>query len=140
MSIANIKSALILGLGFRPDVKADICSPAYALKEALQKRGVGVWLHDPLYAAEELAAKGFTQNVATPYERGFDVVILNTAHQAFKSLDFSRLASLGCKLFVDGRNCCDAARVVSGGLAYRGVGKGETCSCSPPRKAVGAAV
>ena len=51
--------ALILGLGFRPQVKEDAFSPAYPLAAELAHRGAEVQLHDPLYSPDEIRQRGF---------------------------------------------------------------------------------
>jgi len=119
----NVKSTLILGLGFRPNVKEDICSPAYQLNQLLRMKGVQTFLNDPLYTEEELTNKGFI-SVEDPYSRQFDAIFLVTAHEQFGSLDFQRLAKNGCKILIDGRNAIENESVVKSGLAYRGMGTG----------------
>ena len=69
----------ILGLGFRPGVKVDTLSPAFALRDHVQHRGAIATIEDPLYSPEELRAAGFkpaTVETAT-------LVVLNTAHEEF---------------------------------------------------------
>jgi len=124
--IANeftIKSALLLGLGFRPQVKEDVCSPAYLVREALEAKGADVYLWDPLYTQDEITSKGFGP-VLDPYASTHDAVVLITAHEKFLDLDFKRFYQNGVKVFVDGRNCTDPTKVTGSGIAYRGIGIG----------------
>ena len=48
---------LILGLGFRPEVKEHTLSPAFLIREEALKRHAAVYLHDPLYSPEEIARR-----------------------------------------------------------------------------------
>lgn len=115
-------NVLILGLGFRPEVKEQICSTAFLLKPALIAKGANVTIHDPLYTDEEIAVHGFK---AGGYEEGKapDVIILNTSHKPYYTLDFADLANRGLKAVIDGRNIWNPEQVRSSGIAYIGVGK-----------------
>jgi nucleotide sugar dehydrogenase len=128
------KRALILGLGFRPQVKEDACSPAYTLAAELEKRGAQPELHDPLYTPEELRKRGFTPAAFAVKGAGWktltevaapapDLLILNTAHAAYAELDFKRLAALGLKAVLDGRNFWNPETVRAVGLFCLAIGK-----------------
>ena len=118
----NGRRVLILGLGFRPEVKEHAYSTAFRLHAELRRREAEVYLDDPLYEASEIRAHGFTpgrlDNRPAP-----EVVILNTAHQAYRALDFADLAQRGTRVIVDGRNSWSADRVRTAGLLYFGVGQ-----------------
>ncbi|MFA6318967.1 MAG: nucleotide sugar dehydrogenase, partial [Elusimicrobiota bacterium] len=116
------RRVLILGLAFRPQVKEQICSPAYLLRDEAARLGAEVLVHDSLYTDEEIKALGFTPS---PLECNptAEVVVLNTAHRAFENLDFSKLAGQGVKVIVDGRNLWTAEAVRKAGLAYFGIGR-----------------
>jgi nucleotide sugar dehydrogenase len=113
---------LILGLGFRPEVKEHICSPAFALRDELLRRGAHATLHDPLYSAQELEGFGFKPGTLED-QPGPEVLILNTAHSEYGRLDFGRLAARGLKAVVDGRNLWQPEQVRAAGLLYVGVGR-----------------
>jgi nucleotide sugar dehydrogenase len=128
------KRALILGLGFRPQVKEDACSPAYALAAELAGRGAQAELHDPLYTPEEIRQRGFTpaafavKGAGWPTLSGLaapapELIILNTAHAAYAALDFKRLAALGLKAVLDGRNFWNPDPIRAAGLFYLAVGR-----------------
>lgn len=121
------RRVLILGLGFRPEVKEHICSPAYNLRDELVRRGAKASIHDPLYSQEELRDYGFTacglDDMPTP-----EVIILNTAHSAYSTLDFSRLAKQGLQVVVDGRALWRSEQVHAAGLIYIGVGQPDEIS------------
>ena len=123
----------ILGLGFRPGVKVDTFSPAYTLRDGLVERGARVTIEDPFYSQVELRDAGFEPGTA----HGARVVVLNTAHEAFASLDFASLRNSGVEVVLDGRNHFDQAAVEGAGLTYFGVGR---ASCYEGEGAVTAPV
>jgi len=112
----------ILGLSFRPNVKVDIFSTAYPLREVLQARGAVVTIEDPLYTEEELRAAGFETAVAG--RDPLDAVIGNAAHHSFLRPDFAQWRSSGITALVDGRHMWDRRMVEASGILYLGVGQG----------------
>lgn len=116
------RRAMILGLGFRPQIKEHICSPAFQLREELVRRGAQVSLHDPLYSAEEICGHGFLPaTLSDPVVP--EVLILNTAHELYQNLDFAYFAARGLKVVVDGRNLWSGNQVRQAGLLYLGIGR-----------------
>ncbi len=115
-------SVRILGLGFRPEVKEHILSPAFLLRDAAERRGAAVSLDDPLYTADEVRHLGFTpgalEDAVLP-----PVLILNTYHQAYGSLDFHDLARRGVRAVVDGRAAWSPVAVARAGICYIGIGQ-----------------
>jgi UDPglucose 6-dehydrogenase len=124
-ALGRIKGSnmLILGLGFRPNVKEDTKSPAYLLKEALEHQGARVSLYDPLYSSDELKKKGFKEGRLDGPGRT-DAIILNTAHKEFLKLDWRSLRRRGVTVFVDGRNCFNPEDIEKHGIKFIGIGKG----------------
>ena len=116
------RRVLIMGLGFRPQVKDHICSPAFLIKEALARRGSSVTLHDPLYSASEVRAHGFIPGEWTD-EPAPEVLIGTTAHSRYKELDFSDLAARGVRAVLDGCGCWDPGSVRRHGIFYLGIGR-----------------
>jgi nucleotide sugar dehydrogenase len=116
------KRVHILGLGFRPDVKVDIFSTAYPLRDALVARGAIVTIEDPCYSAEELRAMGFA--AARAGSDALDAAMLNTAHTAFKHPDFAQWRASGIEALVDGRDFWEPQTVRDAGIVYLGVGRG----------------
>lgn len=108
------KRALILGLGFRPNVKESACSPAYSLKTALEARNAKVALHDPMFTPDEIQKHGFEPGRPD----GQDIIILNTAHPEYAKLDFARLAKAGTKIILDGRDFWTQTDVENHGIKY----------------------
>jgi UDP-N-acetyl-D-mannosaminuronate dehydrogenase len=115
------KKALILGLGFRPNVKEDALSTTYLLHDALTREGFEVWVHDTEYSPEEINAKGLNAAVDI-YSNNAEVVFLVTMHKEFREIDFLQLSKTGTKFFVDGRNAIDKQKVAEVGIQYFGIG------------------
>lgn len=113
------KKVLILGLSFRPQVKAAAYSPAFTLIDEVRQRGGHVRINDPLYSDHELREYGLEPGELP----GHEIIVLNTSHEEFASLDFETLAKEGLKAVVDGRNLWDGERVRAAGIRYIGVGK-----------------
>jgi UDPglucose 6-dehydrogenase len=119
----------ILGLGFRPEVKEHLMSPAFGVRTALQARGARAVLVDPLYSTDEIAAHGFDPaslddlTTPTPSLPAIDALILVTAHKALLALDWVRVAARGVRVALDGRNAWDARALRDAGLTYLGVGR-----------------
>lgn len=124
------RRTLILGLGFRPQVKEHIFSPAFQLRDDLLQRGALVQIHDPLYQDNEIQALGFIAGSLTvsPFP---EVIILNTAHTIYKELDFKFLAENGVKAIVDGRTMWSPQKVRDAGLLYIGIGIPDDSTHSP---------
>jgi nucleotide sugar dehydrogenase len=115
------RRVVILGVAFRPQVKEAAYSPAYSLRDELEKRGAAVVAHDPLYSEAEIERLGFRPGNV----EGNEIVILNTAHNAYRSLDWHALAGTGARVLVDGRNAASPEDVRRAGIAYVGVGRGD---------------
>ena len=116
------RRVLILGLGFRPQVKEHICSPAFLIqKKLLQSRAI-VSLHDPLYSDNELRAHGFSPGSWTE-DPVPEVLIANTAHHKYRDLDFAKLATHGVQAVLDGCNCWAPDSVRKHGIFYMGIGR-----------------
>jgi len=116
------KTALILGLGFRPDVKEDTFSTAYLLRESLVSKGFQTELHDPHYTKEEISSRGFSVAADVCSSRSA-VIFLVTCHSMYQSLDWRRLRENGCRVLVDGRNLLDPKLITAHGIRYVGIGR-----------------
>lgn len=114
------QSVLMLGLGFRPQVKDSSNSPAYKLRDELKRRGAQPYIQDGLYTDDELRALGFEtwESSSLP-----PVVILVTAHEEFKQMKPAKLAARGCEVLVDGRNAFSHSDASKSGIIYIGVGR-----------------
>jgi nucleotide sugar dehydrogenase len=117
--------AMILGLGFRPQVKEQIFSPAFLLRDELLRRGAAVFLNDPLYTDDEIRFHSFSPvKLDAPVLP--EVLILNTAHMAYQDLDFGALSLRGVQVVVDGRAFWQPETVSQAGVLYLGVGRPAT--------------
>jgi nucleotide sugar dehydrogenase len=115
----------ILGLGFRPDVKEQICSPTFQLDAALWARGAQVRVHDPLFDAAELAGHGLAAwDPDSPSWRP-EAIVLATGHTAYRRLDLKALRAAGLRAVLDGRRFWDPAAVSELGLEYIGTGRSD---------------
>ena len=117
------KRVHLLGLAFRPGVKVDTLSPAYALREHLQKLDAVVTLEDPCYTKEEIHAAGFEHGSA----ENAQLVVLNTAHKEFATPDFAAWRRTGVEAVLDGRNLWQRYEVEAAGLLYFGIGRSARC-------------
>jgi len=109
----------VLGLGFRPGVKVDTFSPAYALRTELQTLGAFVTISDPHYSDDEIRALGFHPAALEDAK----VVVLNTAHDEYERPDFAAWERAGVEVVLDGRNLWDQTSVEAAGLRYFGIGR-----------------
>jgi nucleotide sugar dehydrogenase len=118
------QEVLLLGLGFRPEVKEDAFSTTYLLHSELLRRDARPLVHDTMFSADEIGARGFTPAVLDAHQLP-PVVVLVTAHTDYMKLTFDDLAARGVKVVVDGRNVWDGAQARDAGLVYIGIGRGE---------------
>lgn len=116
------KSALILGLSFRPNIKEDTFSTTYLLHEVLLKEGFEVHVHDTEFSVAELEQKGF-HAARDLYTTQAEAIFVVTMHKQYAQLDFSKFVSAGAKVLVDGRNNIDRKKVEDAGLKYIGIGR-----------------
>jgi nucleotide sugar dehydrogenase len=113
------KKVHLLGLGFRPEVKVDIFSPTYALRDELQRLGAQVTIEDPFYTDEELRDAGFEPGAI----KAACFVVLSTAHKEFANPDFVAWQKAGVEVVLDGRNQWDQQEVETAGILYFGIGR-----------------
>ncbi len=132
------RTIAILGLTFKPNTDDMREAPALSVIQALQDAGARVRAHDP-HGME--AARPLLNDVefgASPYDiaEGADAIVIVTEWDAFRALDFDRLAKLmRSPVLVDLRNIYPPAEVVERGFAYSGVGRTVDAS----RPGIGAA-
>jgi len=113
------KKVHILGLGFRPGVKVDTFSPAYALRDHLLRMDAVVTIEDPHYSDAELLQAGFDRGSAGTSS----LLVLNTAHPEFSRPDFTAWRSAGVEVILDGRNFWNQAAAEEAGILYFGIGR-----------------
>jgi len=83
---------LILGLAYKANVDDDRESPTYKLIEKLESLGATVSFHDPhipvIPKTREHAEYAGRKSVAEISDQ-YDLILLSTGHEAYKSFDFS---------------------------------------------------
>ena len=122
------RRVLVMGFGFRPGVKVDTLSPAYALLDELSRRGAVAMLTDPYYSDDELRQAGFATGTLADSE----AVVLNTAHQQFADADFAAWRRHGIEAVLDGRNLWSQHAAEAAGLVYLGIGRAATSRSTKP--------
>jgi nucleotide sugar dehydrogenase len=110
---------LILGVGYRADVREDAFSSAFRLRDELRAVGARVYAHDPYFDDEHLRKLGFEPyDLVAPLP--VKVAILQAGHAVYRDLTATSLP--GLELFVDGRNALDPAQLAGGEVRYVGIG------------------
>jgi UDP-N-acetyl-D-glucosamine dehydrogenase len=111
---------LVLGIGYRGDVREDAFSSAFGLRDELLAAGARVYGHDPYFDAAHLRSTGFE-----PYDlerpQPIRVAVLQAAHDAYRDIDPRSIP--GLELFVDGRNAIDRGPYERAGIGYVGIGR-----------------
>jgi len=82
---------LILGLAYKPNVDDDRESPSYYLMERLEQLGAYVSYHDP-YIPEIRPTRRFskfTGRISRQINNDYDLILIVTAHDDYKEIDFS---------------------------------------------------
>lgn len=94
---------LILGLAYKANVDDDRESPSYVLMEKLEARGATVAYHDPYIPVIRPTREHghYAGRKSQPVSADYDLILIATAHEAFRGLDFSGYAIP----VVDTRNC-----------------------------------
>jgi UDPglucose 6-dehydrogenase len=120
------KTIAVWGLAFKPNCDDIRESPALALIRQLGYDGARIRAYDPV--AMEETAKLFpeVEYCAGPYEAatGADAIVLATAWEHFRTVDFERLRTLVHRpLILDGRNFLDGDAATGAGFIYAGIGR-----------------
>jgi UDPglucose 6-dehydrogenase len=130
LKILKGKTIGLLGLTFKPETDDLRDAPAINLAEQLHRLGAKVKAFDPLYSQENitpLQAIPSTVTLARSLEalaQDCDALVLVTDWEAFRYLEFARLAQLmNTPVILDGRNCLDPDHVSAAGFYYLGMGR-----------------
>ncbi|RRD51685.1 nucleotide sugar dehydrogenase [Buchananella hordeovulneris] len=99
------RKVVVLGASYRGKVKETAFSGVFATVEELGKLGAEVFVHDPMYSAEELAQFGWQ-----PYTLGepVDAAIIQADHPEYAVLTPADLP--GVRALLDGRRVTDPAK------------------------------
>ncbi|MFC5558819.1 nucleotide sugar dehydrogenase [Ureibacillus thermophilus] len=113
------KNILILGLAFRENVKETANSSTLLLADELKQKGAVVYVDDPLYTSEEIAAFQVQPFLVNDREK-IDAIILQAYHAQYKDFDFKQFPN--CQFVLDGRNVLDLKIIEGLGMKYQGIG------------------
>ena len=119
------KTIALLGLAFKPNTDDMRDAPSLAIVTALEDAGAKVRAHDPAGMDQARAQLPDVTLCADPYEcaHGAEALVIVTEWDAFRALDFNRLAELmASPSIVDLRNVYRPEDVRRRGFRYVGVG------------------
>ena len=125
---AKDSKIVVLGLTYKANVKDTRNTPAIPLIHELKRHGCEIVGVDPLLSEEEISDLG-----AIPYKTledasvEADCILLVTAHNRFKTIDFKKLKEKNKKkkvLLFDGRGFWNGKDAINSGFVYRGIGWG----------------
>jgi nucleotide sugar dehydrogenase len=118
-SIKNSK-IVVLGLSYKENVGDPRESPATDLIKHLIERDAQVVAVDPYI--NEYSVVSLEKDIYNAIN-GADVLVLVTAHDEFKNIDFKRAKDLmKTPIFIDGRRIYDPQKIKEMGFHYRGIG------------------
>jgi len=114
---------VILGLSYKENVGDLRESPVRYLIQYLKKMDANITVIDPYIPEERIAEFGVIpgRNIYSAAQ-GSDALILMTAHNEFKNLDFEKLGRLmRTRVFIDGRRVYSPEEVK--GFTFRAIGR-----------------
>ena len=114
------KKVLIMGLGYREDIKETFLAPTIELIKELKKLNCEIFIEDYLFSSSEIEKYGAKKYDAFSQDEEFEAVILSTYHSKYSDFDFSKLKT---KIILDGRNKLDKESIISSGIEYLGIGQ-----------------
>jgi nucleotide sugar dehydrogenase len=114
------KKVLVLGLGYREDIKETFLSPSLKVIEILRKKKTDIYLDDYLFSKEEIERFGVNKYDLFSQDEKFDAVILVTFHSKYRSFKFEKIKT---KAILDGRNVLDREKIEKSGIKYIGIGR-----------------
>ena len=120
------KTVALLGLTFKPNTDDMRDAPSIAIATALADAGVNVRAYDPegMDAAKTMMPDLTYCSNAYDAAKGADVVVIVTEWDAFRALDFKRLAEVMANtVLVDLRNIYNRETIERAGFAYSSVGR-----------------
>ncbi|MBW6389614.1 MULTISPECIES: UDP-glucose dehydrogenase family protein [Halomonadaceae] len=126
------KTIAVWGLAFKPNTDDMREAPSRALMEALWEAGARVQAYDPEAADECRRIYGERDDLTLSEQRddtleGAHALVICTEWKAFRTIDFSELyEKLEEPVLVDGRNLFQPDTVKAAGLAYYGIGRGDS--------------
>jgi nucleotide sugar dehydrogenase len=123
---------VVLGLSYKENVGDDRESPSVELIDELAKNQALVTIVDPYIKETEVygtlkesEVHGTLENDVYMALEGADAMILMTAHDEFRELDFEKIKKLmKIPIIIDGRRIFDPSQLEDMGFYYRGIGRG----------------
>ncbi|HXK33352.1 MAG TPA: nucleotide sugar dehydrogenase [Dehalococcoidia bacterium] len=112
-------TVVVLGLAYRAGVKEWRHSSAFGLYNALVAAGATAYVHDPLFAREEIEALGLEAPPSWPLP--CDALVVQAWHGEYGGLDLRAFA--GLKAVLDARAALEPAAVEGLGVRYVGIGR-----------------
>lgn len=113
---------VILGYSYKENVGDPRESPAKTLVKHLSGKGANVIVVDP-YIEKIDENLGILNNDLYGALNGADALVLMTAHNDFKSIDFNKVKeSMNLPIVIDGRRIYDCESLKQNGFYYKGVG------------------
>ena len=113
---------VVLGFSYKENVGDPRESPAKTMIKHLKKKGANVIVVDP-YIEEINNEFGILKTDMYEALKGADAMVLITAHDDFKSIDFQRIKKLmNSPIVIDGRRIYDPDELRDIGFIYKGVG------------------
>lgn len=117
----------IFGVSCRPNVKVAEGSRAKMLINMLNKKGMIVWVYDPLFSYKELVKMGYSaeRTLKKTVEKA-DCLVITVGHDRFRRLSLGKIKFLVRKpaAIVDMGCVIDPVKAEKEGFVYRGVGRG----------------
>jgi nucleotide sugar dehydrogenase len=110
---------VVLGLAYRADVKESRHTSTFGVVNALAAGGATVYVHDPLYSADEIRAHGLEPPPSCPLP--CDAIVVQAWHAQYEPLDLKAFS--GLRAILDPRAALDPATIAGAGIAYVGVGR-----------------
>lgn len=107
----------VFGVAYRGEVKESAFSGVFPIVESLIRLGAKVYVHDPMYADEELMQLGLS---AYHYGDPVDAAVLHTDHAEYRELHRMQIPEI--KTFLDGRGVTKESNWQ--GVRYHVCGKG----------------
>ena len=127
LKILKGKTVGLLGISFKPDTDDLRDAPALDIIEQLCRLGTRVKAFDPIVSQTGLRHGLTGVLVETDPERladGCDALVLVTDWQAFRNLDYAKMATLmHTPIMIDGRNFLDQEMLRQAGFRYVGIGR-----------------
>ena len=113
------KKILIVGLGYREDIKETFLAPTIDLIKELNKKQSEVYVDDYLFNKEEIEKFNAKKYDLFNQDDEFEAVIISTYHSKYQNFDFTKIKT---KIILDGRNKLDSEKIKNAGIKYIGIG------------------